>query len=86
LTDPEAAPRAELAGLYRARWDLRTCIAVFATELEGPPRVTLRSTKPDGIAQEIWAFFCVQHAIRDFVTHSVHFGHPFQTRISFDTP
>jgi transposase IS4-like protein len=67
LIDPDRAPRAELARLYPTPWSLRAALGVFATTSSGASKVRLRSTKPDGVAQEIWAMFCVHHAVRDVI-------------------
>ncbi|QSE86515.1 transposase (plasmid) [Rhodococcus koreensis] len=47
ITDPEAAPAAELAGLYSQRWEIETAF----DELKTPPArpgVVMRSKTPDG--------------------------------------
>jgi hypothetical protein len=67
LTDPEQAPWIELAMLYPQRWRLSVLTASFETGRRGA-ELTLRSRTAHGIAQEIWAMFCVHGAIRDLVS------------------
>ncbi|OLR94589.1 transposase domain-containing protein [Actinokineospora bangkokensis] len=59
LLEPERAPAAELADLQRGRWRFES---LFDTLEAGP--VVLRSQDPDGVAQELWAMFCVYQAVR----------------------
>jgi hypothetical protein len=82
LTDPEHAPRAEVAQLYLDRWDLPSAIDVFNTESPGEAKISLRSRTPHGVAQEIWAMFCVFHAFRD-LTAQVGAGDASPAQITF---
>ncbi|SDI18315.1 Insertion element 4 transposase N-terminal [Actinokineospora alba] len=59
LLDPGRAPAAELVSLHRGRWRFE---AVFDALETGP--VALRSQDPRGVAQELWAMFCVYQAIQ----------------------
>jgi hypothetical protein len=85
LIDPDEAPRSELAQLYGARWDLQDAIGTFTFKPQGTARVKLRSTKPEGIAQEVWAMFCVYQAIRDFSAQALGPGAPAKSKISFSS-
>lgn len=63
LLDPEQAPAAELAALYRERWELEGAIDELKTHQRGP-RVVLRSKHPDGVRQEAYGYLCTHYAIR----------------------
>ena len=63
ITDPHAAPAAELAALYPQRWEFETALDQLKTHQRGP-RVVLRSKMPDGVRQEIYGYLCVHYAIR----------------------
>jgi hypothetical protein len=63
LLDPEQAPAAELAALYRERWELEGAIDELKTHQRGP-RVVLRSKHPDGVLQEAYGYLCTHYAIR----------------------
>lgn len=63
ITDPAAAPAAELAALYAQRWELETSFDELKTH-QGAPRMVLRSQTPGGVEQEIYGFLLVHYAIR----------------------
>jgi len=63
ITDPEAAPAAELAELYSQRWEIETAFGELKTHQRGP-RVVLRSKLADGVLQEVYGYLCVHYAIR----------------------
>ena len=63
ITDPAAAPAADLAGLYAERWEFETALDELKTHQRGP-RVVLRSKTPDGVRQEAYGYLCVHYAIR----------------------
>jgi hypothetical protein len=63
VLDPEAAPAADLAGLYPQRWEFETTLDELKTHQRGP-RVVLRSKSPEGVRQEAYGFFCTHYAIR----------------------
>jgi hypothetical protein len=69
ITDPQAAPAAELAALYPQRWEFETTLAELKTHQRGP-RVVLRSKQPDGVRQEAYGYLCVHYAIR-WLMHAV---------------
>jgi hypothetical protein len=69
ITDPGAAPAAELAALYPQRWEFETALDELKTHQRGP-RVVLRSKMPDGVRQEIYGYLCVHYAIR-WLMHTV---------------
>ena len=62
ITDPRAAPAAELARAYHQRWEHEGGNAQLKTYLRGPGRV-LRSQSPALVAQEIWGYLLTHYAI-----------------------
>jgi Insertion element 4 transposase N-terminal/Transposase DDE domain len=62
LLDPDQAPAAELAALYRQRWESENSYAELKTRLRGAG-FTLRSRGPELACQEMWAFLTVCQAI-----------------------
>ena len=82
ITDPDAAPAAELAQLYTQRWEIETAFAELKTHQRGPGLV-LRSKMPDGVIQEVYGYLCVHYAIR-WLMHSAatDYGHD-PDRLSF---
>jgi Insertion element 4 transposase N-terminal len=62
ITDPRAAPAAELARAYHQRWEHETGNAQLKTYLRGPGRV-LRSQSPALAEQEIWGYLLTHYAI-----------------------
>lgn len=69
ILDPGQAPAAELAALYRERWEFETALDELKTH-QRSPRLVLRSKMPDGVTQEAYAYLCVHYAIR-WVMHAV---------------
>lgn len=69
ITDPTVASAAELAGCYRERWESETCFKSIKTHQRGP-RTVLRSTDPDGIRQEIYAYLITYQAIRHLIVQA----------------
>jgi hypothetical protein len=63
ILEPKRAPAAELATLYRERWEIETAFDEFKTHLRGPERV-LRSKTPELVRQEAWGFLLAHFAIR----------------------
>jgi hypothetical protein len=82
ITDPDAAPASELAGLYTERWEIETAFAELKTHQRSPGLV-LRSKMPDGVIQEVYGYLCVHYAIR-WLMHSAatDYGHD-PDRLSF---
>jgi hypothetical protein len=62
ITDPRAAPAAELARTYHQRWEHEGGNAQLKTSLRGPGQV-LRSQSPDLVRQEIWGYLLTHYAI-----------------------
>ena len=64
LLDPTAAPALELARCYAERWSVEVLFKLVKVDLRESGGI-LRSGKPDGVRQEIWALLCVYQARRD---------------------
>jgi hypothetical protein len=62
LADPARHPAAELAVLYRERWEIETCYLELKSTILGG-RV-LRARTPDGVEQEVWALLVTYQALR----------------------
>ncbi|HVI36990.1 MAG TPA: IS4 family transposase, partial [Gaiellales bacterium] len=69
LLDPATAPAAELAALYHERWESEGVFAEIKIVQRGPQAV-LRSARPDGVRQQLWAHLTVHHLIRDLLCHA----------------
>jgi hypothetical protein len=69
ILDPEAAPARELAAHYAQRWEFESTLDELKSHQRGP-RIVLRSKMPDGVIQEVYAYFCVHYAIR-WLMHQV---------------
>lgn len=82
LLEPAEAPARELAGLYRARWEIETALGALKTQVKGSG-VVLRSKTPDGVIQEIWALLCTYHAVRDLAAAAATLASQDPLRISF---
>lgn len=63
ILDPDQAPAAELAALYRERWEIEGALDELKSHQRGP-RVVLRSKHPDGVYQEAYGYLCTHYAIR----------------------
>jgi hypothetical protein len=59
LTDPTAAPAAELARVYAERWQG----GALTEQVTGHAMVAFRSQSAYGIDQEIWALLCLYQAL-----------------------
>ena len=62
LLDWERAPAADLAALYRERWESENGYGELKTRLRGAGFI-LRSRSPDLACQEMWAFLVVAQAL-----------------------
>jgi hypothetical protein len=82
IADPERAPAAELAALYRQRWELEGALDELKTHQRGPG-VVLRSRDPDGVRQEVWAHLLVHYAIRTLIHQAALDGEVDPDRLSF---
>jgi hypothetical protein len=82
VLDPEAAPAADLAGLYAERWEFESALDELKTHQRGP-RVVLRSKTANGIYQEAWGMLCVHYAIRALICAAARDGDVDPDRLSF---
>ncbi len=62
LLDPGAYPAAELAALYRERWEAESSYRQIKTFQRGPQQV-LRSASPELACQEAWAHLVACHCL-----------------------
>lgn len=84
ITDPRVAPAGDLAVCYRERWESETCYKSVKTHQRGP-RAVLRSTDPDGVRQEIYAYLITYQAIRHLITQAATAEGTDPDRLSFTT-
>jgi hypothetical protein len=84
ITYPQVASAADLASCYRERWESETCYQSVKTHQRGP-RTVLRSTDPDGVGQEIYAYLITYQAIRHLITQAATTAGVDPDRLSFTT-
>jgi hypothetical protein len=82
ILDPEQAPAAELAALYRERWEIEGALDELKSHQRGP-RVVLRSKQPDGVYQEAYGYLCTHYAIRRLMHDAALRGNLDPDRLSF---
>jgi hypothetical protein len=63
ILEPKRAPAAELAALYRERWEIENTLDELKTHQRGP-RAVLRSKSPEGVLQEAYGLLLTHYAIR----------------------
>lgn len=66
IMDHELAPAAELAALYRQRWEFELTLDEVETH-QMPHHRLLRSKTPELVRQEIWALLLTHYAVRDLM-------------------
>jgi hypothetical protein len=66
ITDPQTATATELAECYRQRWESENSFQELKTFQRGA-RTVLRSTEPDGVYQELYAYLITYQAIRALI-------------------
>lgn len=84
LLDVEAYPALDLACAYPMRWQAETVIKHHKVDM-GPGMPVLRSKDPEGVAQEMWALFCVYQGLIDLVDAGVDATGLPPSAISFPT-
>jgi hypothetical protein len=84
ITDPHLASAADLAGCYRQRWESETGYKAIKTCQRGP-RTVLRSTDPDGVRQELYAYLITYQAIRRLMHDAAAIDDTDPDRLSFTT-
>lgn len=67
LLEPEAYPALELARNYAERWSVEVLFKLGKVDLRISGGI-LRSGKPEGVRQELWALLCVYPALRTLIT------------------
>ena len=82
VLDPALARADELATAYHQRWEEETGNDQLKTHLRGPGKI-LRSTLPDLVYQEIWAWLLVHHAISALAARAAQAADLDPDRISF---
>ena len=82
LLDPTAAPALELARCYAERWSVEVLFKLVKVDLRESGGI-LRSGKPDGVRQEIWALLCVYQALRTLIHKSAVIAGLDPARVSF---
>lgn len=66
IGDPHLATAADLAECYRQRWESENGYQELKT-LQRGARTVLRSTEPDGVYQELYAYLITYQAIRSLI-------------------
>jgi Insertion element 4 transposase N-terminal/Transposase DDE domain len=66
ICDPQLASAADLAACYRQRWESENGYQELKT-LQRGARTVLRSTEPDGVYQELYAYLITYQAIRSLI-------------------
>ena len=84
ITDPTLASAADLADCYRQRWESETGYKAIKTCQRGP-RAVLRSTDPDGVRQELYAYLITYQTIRALMHHAALTTDTDPDRLSFTT-
>ncbi|MDT0470211.1 IS4 family transposase [Streptomyces gibsoniae] len=82
LLDPETAPALELARNYAERWSVEILFKLVKIDLRTSGGV-LRSGRPEGVRQELWALLCVYQALRTLITRAAVIAGVDPARISF---
>jgi hypothetical protein len=84
IGDPHLANAAELAACYRERWESENGYQELKT-LQRGPRTVLRSTDPDGVYQELYAYLITYQAIRTLMVAAADAEGVDPDRLSFTT-
>jgi len=84
ILDPDLAGADELAACYRDRWESENGYQELKTFQRGP-RMVLRSTDPDGVYQELYAYLITYQAIRALMAQAADAEHVDPDRLSFTT-
>jgi IS4 transposase len=82
ILDPAQAPAAELAALYRERWEIEAALAELKTPLRGA-RVVLRSKTPELVRQEVWGLLLAHFAVRGLMHEAALKADEDPDRLSF---
>ena len=82
ILDETRAPAAELAALYRERWEFETVLDELKTHLNGHTSV-LRSKTPDLVKQEIYGLLMAHYAIRTLMYEAAYSAELDPDQLSF---
>jgi hypothetical protein len=82
ITDPQLSDAADLAACYRERWESENGYQELNTFQRGS-RTVLRSTEPDGVYQELYAYLITYQAIRTLIATAAGDEHVDPDRLSF---
>ena len=82
ITDPQLADAAALAACYRQRWESENGFQELKTFQRGA-RTVLRSTDPDGVYQELYAYLITYQAIRSLIAAAADADSVDPDRLSF---
>jgi hypothetical protein len=82
ILDHEPAPAAELAALYRQRWEIETAFDELKTHLRGA-RIILRSKTPDLVRQEFYGLLMAHFAVRGLMHEAALSADEDPDRLSF---
>jgi hypothetical protein len=84
ILDPDLATAADLAAAYHGRWESENSFRELKTFQRGP-RTVLRSTDPDGVYQELYAYLITYQAIRTLIVDAAAAEDVDPDRLSFTT-
>jgi len=84
ITDPHLASAADLAACYRQRWESENGYQELKTRQRGS-RTVLRSSDPDGVYQELYAYLITYQAIRTLMVAAADAEGVDPDRLSFTT-
>ena len=82
ILDWELAPAAEMAALYRERWNVETAFDEVKTHLRAG-KLTLRSKTPDLVRQEFYGLIMAHVAIRGLMHEAALMAEVDPDRLSF---
>ena len=84
ICDPDLVDAGELAACYQQRWESENGYQELKTFQRGP-RTVLRSTDPDGVYQELYAYLITYQAIRTLIVAAADIEGIDPDRLSFTT-
>lgn len=84
VLDPQLATATDLAVAYHERWESENSFREVKTFQRGP-RTVLRSTDPDGVYQELYAYLITYQAIRTLIATAADIAGIDPDRLSFTT-
>jgi hypothetical protein len=82
ILDHRKAPAAQLAALYRERWEIETALDELKTHLRGA-RIVLRSKTPDLVRQEFYGLIMAHFAVRGLMHEAALQADEDPDRLSF---